>query len=115
MNDQAEPATPDSDSLAKQELEQIRETLAGLPNALATAAKLSDGVLEDTTLDIRALHLVRLAALAATGAPPIAFRINLEAMDQHVSVDDVNSTLAAIAPIIGTSRYLSAVGSIVDD
>lgn len=115
MSENAASNPTESDQLAKEDLETIRATVEGFGNALAIAAKLNDGVVEDTTLDIRALHLVRLAALAAAGAPPIAFRVNLEAMDQHVSVDDVNSTLAAIAPIIGSARYLSAVRSIIDD
>ncbi|MGI9577137.1 MAG: hypothetical protein ACR2OH_02950 [Microthrixaceae bacterium] len=115
MSDDAASNEADSDQSAKEDLESVRATIEGLGNALSIAAKLSDGVVEETTLDIRALHLVRLAALAAAGAPPIAFRVNLEAMDQHVSVDDVNSTLAAIAPIIGSARYLSAVRSIIDD
>ncbi|MCO5318892.1 MAG: carboxymuconolactone decarboxylase family protein [Microthrixaceae bacterium] len=107
--------TSASESEAKEELEAIRSTIEGLPNALARAAQLNEGLAEDTTLDIRALHLVRLAALAASGAPPIAFRVNLEAMDDHVSVEDVDATLSAIAPIIGTARYLSAVRSILED
>lgn len=115
MSDEAAAISAEEDEQAKEELEAIRATVEGLPNALAIAARLNDGVVEETTLDIRALHLVRLAALAAAGAPPIAFRVNLEAMDQHVSVDDVNSTLAAIAPIVGSARYLSAVRAIIDD
>ncbi len=110
MNDDAE-----SEAEAREELEAIRATIEGLPNALSVAARLTEGAIADTTLDVRSLHLVRLAALAASGAPPVAFSINLEAMEDHVSVEDVESTLVAIAPIIGTARYLSAVRSIIDD
>ena len=109
MSDDAASNQAGSDEQAKEELEAIRATVEGFPSALATAARLNEGVVEATTLDIRALHLVRLAALAASDAPPVAFRVNLEAMDQHVSVEDVNS-IEAIAPIIGTARDLSGSG-----
>ena len=106
--------TPDEQD-ARAELEDVRARIAELPNALALAAQLNEQTIESSSLDLRAFHLVRLAALAASGAPPIAWRINLEVMEDHVSVDDVDGVLAAIAPIIGTARYLDAVKSIIED
>lgn len=95
------------------DLEMVRARLADLPNALGLAAQLSEGVAERSGLDLRTLHLVRAAALAATNAPAASWEINLELMDEHVSVDDLEGMFAAIAPIIGTSRYLTAVANIV--
>jgi hypothetical protein len=97
------------------DLDAIRAHLAELPNALALAAQLNEGAIERSRLDLRTFHLVRAAALAASGAPPIAWQINLETMDDHVTADDVMGMLAAITPIIGTSRYVEAVTNIVDE
>ena len=65
-------------------------------------------------LDARSLMLVRLAALVAVDAPPVSYLMNLEAASGlDVSADDVRGVLAAVAPIVGTSRVASATGKIV--
>ncbi len=98
------------------DIEAIRERLAGMPNALGVAAKLNGNVVEDAAaLDLRTLHLVRVAAMAATGMPKMGWEVNLELMEDEVSVDDIDAVLAAIAPIIGTARYLDAVTTLVAD
>lgn len=102
-----------SEGQARLDLEEVVSRLAQLPNALGLAAQMSEGVAERSGLDLRTLHLVRAAALAATGAPSSAWEVNLEVMDEHVSVEDLEGMFAAIAPIIGTSRYLTAVANIV--
>jgi hypothetical protein len=67
---------------------------------------------ERSGLDLRTLNLVRIAALAATGAGPIAWATNLGvAAESGVELDDVQSVLVAITPVIGTARTVSAVGS----
>ncbi len=102
------------DTSDREELDEMRARLADLPNALGLAAQMSEGLVERSGLDLRTLHLVRIAALAATGAPAVSWQVNLELMDEHVSVDDIDGVLTAIAPIIGTSRYLEAVSTILD-
>lgn len=98
------------------DLQQIVSQIGNLPNALGLAGRLSSGVIDDAAaLDMRTLHLVRVAALAATGAPKASWEINLELMEDEVSVDDIEAVLAAVAPIIGTSRYLEAVSTLVTD
>lgn len=98
------------------EIEEIRSRLADLPNALGLAARLNGGVVEDAAaLDVRTLHLVRVAAMAAVGMPKLGWEVNIELMQDEVSADEVDATLAAIAPIIGTARYLEAVGTLVAD
>jgi alkylhydroperoxidase/carboxymuconolactone decarboxylase family protein YurZ len=70
--------------------------------------------LEASELDPRSLMLVRLAALVAVDAPPVSYLMNLEAASGlEVSADDVRGVLAAVAPIVGTSRVASATGKIV--
>ena len=57
--------------------------------------------------------LVRIAALAATGAPPASYLLNLEVADElGLSVEQVQGVLIAIAPVIGSARVASAGSSI---
>ncbi|RZU19125.1 carboxymuconolactone decarboxylase family protein [Kribbella rubisoli] len=64
-------------------------------------------------LDVQSIALVRLAALVASGAPAVSYALNL-AVDAEVGLnaDDVRGVLAAIAPIVGTSRVAAATGRI---
>ena len=64
-------------------------------------------------LDVQSIALVRLAALVASGAPAASYALNL-AVDAEVGLDadDVRGVLAAIAPIVGTSRVAAATGRI---
>jgi alkylhydroperoxidase/carboxymuconolactone decarboxylase family protein YurZ len=67
---------------------------------------------ERSGLDARTYFLVRIAALAATGVGPAAWVGNLgAAADSGLTRQDVQSVLVAIAPVIGTARTVSAVGS----
>ena len=68
-----------------------------------------------SSLDAQTLMLVRIAALAAVDAPPISYLLNLEtAVASGVDADRIRGVLAAIAPIVGTARVVSATGSIVE-
>jgi alkylhydroperoxidase/carboxymuconolactone decarboxylase family protein YurZ len=72
--------------------------------AVMTAASL-----ETTTLDAETLMLVRIAALVAVDAPAASYLLNLGAAgDAGVDEDQVTGVLAAIAPIVGTSRIMAA-------
>jgi alkylhydroperoxidase/carboxymuconolactone decarboxylase family protein YurZ len=63
-------------------------------------------------LDPRTYFMVRIAALAATGAGPGAWAVNLgTAADVGLTREDVQSVLVAVAPVIGTARTVAAVGS----
>jgi alkylhydroperoxidase/carboxymuconolactone decarboxylase family protein YurZ len=71
--------------------------------------------LEASSLDDHTLMLVRIAALAAVDAPPGSYLLNLgAAADAGVDADEIRGVLAAIAPIVGTARIVSATGSIVE-
>ena len=68
-----------------------------------------------SSLDAQTLMLVRIAALAAVDAPPISYLLNLEAAAATgVDADQIRGVLAAIAPIVGTARVVSATGCIVE-
>ena len=68
-----------------------------------------------SSLDLETLVLVRIAALAAVDAPAMSYLLNLEAASEvGVDAEQVRGVLAAIAPIVGTPRVVSATSKIVD-
>ena len=74
-------------------------------------ASMTADSLEATTLDVETLMLVRLAALVAIDAPPASYLLNISAAgDAGVDEAQVEGVLAAVAPIVGTTRVVSAVG-----
>jgi 4-carboxymuconolactone decarboxylase len=73
----------------------------------------ADGI-EASSLDTETLMLVRLAALVAVDAPPASYLLNLGAAGESgVDADQVQGVLAAVAPIVGTTRIVSAAGKMV--
>jgi hypothetical protein len=77
------------------------------------AAMTADSI-EASSLDERALMLVRLAALVAVDAPPVSYLMNVGAASEiGLEVEHVQGVLAAVAPIVGTARVASATGNIV--
>ena len=69
--------------------------------------------LDASKLDAQSLMLVRIAALVAVDAPPIAYLLNFGAgREVGLDAEDVRGVLAAIAPIVGTARTVSALGNI---
>ena len=67
-----------------------------------------------SSLDARALMLVRIAALVAVDAPPASYVMNLGAASElDIDAEEVRGVLAAAAAIVGTARVASATGNIV--
>jgi len=57
--------------------------------------------------------LTRIAALAASDAPPISYVAHIDpALQVGLTVDQVQDVLVAIAPIVGTARVMTAGGNI---
>ena len=76
---------------------------------LTLLATMTAAALETTTLDAETLMLVRIAALVAVDAPAASYLMNLGAAGQvGVNEDQITGVLAAIAPIVGTSRIVGA-------
>jgi hypothetical protein len=76
-------------------------------------AAITAASLERSTLDPQTLLLVRLAALVAVDAPPLSYLLNLKvAGDIGVTTDQVEGVLAAVAPVVGTTRVVAAAGNI---
>jgi alkylhydroperoxidase/carboxymuconolactone decarboxylase family protein YurZ len=70
--------------------------------------------IETSTLDEKELVLVRIAALVAIDAPPASYLVNLGvASELGIDVEDVRGILAAVAPIVGTPRVVTATGNIM--
>ena len=77
-------------------------------------ARMNTDAVEVSTLDPEKLMLVRIAALVAMDAPPVSYMLNLSvAGDVDVDAEEVRGVLAAIAPIVGTPRIVTAAGNIV--
>jgi 4-carboxymuconolactone decarboxylase len=74
---------------------------------------MTNASLDASSLDAQSLMLVRIAALVAVDAPPVAYLLNLGAgREVGLGEDDVRGVLAAIAPIVGTVRTVSALRNI---
>jgi 4-carboxymuconolactone decarboxylase len=80
---------------------------------LEALLRMNEGVPERSGLDDQTYMLVRIAALASTGAPPASYLLNLEvASEVGLSVEQVQGVLIAIAPVVGSARVASAGSSI---
>ena len=67
--------------------------------------------IETSSLDAQTLMLVRMAALIAIDSPPTSYMMNLGIAGQAgVTAEQVDGVVAAVAPIVGTSRVMSAAG-----
>jgi hypothetical protein len=80
---------------------------------LDTLAAMTAVSVEGADLEPRELMIVRLAALAAVGAPPASYLANAGvAADVGITLDDVQSILIGVAPVIGAPRVVEAAGNI---
>jgi len=71
--------------------------------------------LEATTLDAKTTMLVRLAALVAVDAPRASYLMSVGASsEQGIGEEEVQAVLTAIAPIVGTTKVVSASFKILD-
>ena len=77
-------------------------------------ADMTASSIETSTLDAETLMLVRIAALVAVDAPPASYLFNIgAATDLDIDAEQVRGVLAAVAPIVGTAKIVSALGKIV--
>ncbi len=59
------------------------------------------------------LVLTRIAALAASDAPPISYAAHIDpAIRAGLTVEQLQDVLVAVAPIVGTARVMTAAGNI---
>lgn len=91
----------------------MSETATETP-LLDLLAAMTVDLIEASSLDKHALMLVRLAALVAVDAPPASYLMNLGAAGEAgVEAEHVQGVLAAVAPIVGTARVVSATGNAI--
>ena len=87
--------------------------MTGGTPVLDTLVQMNEGTLERSGLDPGTYMLARIAALAASGAPPVSYLANLEAASElGVSPEQVQGVLVAIAPVVGGAAVAAAAGSI---
>ena len=93
--------------------DQLRELAAGQAAILEAMAQMQVGALERSNLDEETYLLVRLAALVATDAGAVAYRTHLPgAGHPSIPAAKVLATFAAIAPVVGSARVLSAASEL---
>jgi alkylhydroperoxidase/carboxymuconolactone decarboxylase family protein YurZ len=82
---------------------------------LDTLADMTAVSLERSGADVHTLILERIAALAAVGAPPVSYLLHVgPAVEAGVTLEEVQSVLVAIAPIVGTARTMAAAINITE-
>ncbi|SEP96297.1 Carboxymuconolactone decarboxylase family protein [Streptomyces sp. yr375] len=59
------------------------------------------------------LILTRIAALAASDAPPVSYLAHIDpALRTGLTAEQLQDVLVAVAPIVGTARVMTAAGNI---
>jgi alkylhydroperoxidase/carboxymuconolactone decarboxylase family protein YurZ len=80
---------------------------------LDTLADMTAASLARAGLVEREVMLVRIAALAAVGAPPASYLLNLGAAAEiGLTLEDVQGVLVAVAPVTGGPKVVAASGAI---
>ena len=93
--------------------DRLRALAGGHASALATLARMQAGTRERSGLDEDTYLLVRVAALVASDATPLSYRAHLGADgDARLPTAKVLAALAAIAPVVGSARVLSAAAGL---
>ncbi len=93
--------------------EEVLQNVAnGDAPVLETLAEMHLDTFERSGLDARTYFLVRLASLVAMEGAPASYIMALAtAEDAGVTLDEIKGTLAAVAPIVGSARVVSAASS----
>ena len=90
-------------------------TAASDTPVLDTLAAMTADSIERCGLAPDMLILTRIAALAASEAPPISYLAHIgPAAEADLTADQVQDVLVAIAPIVGTARVALAAGNIAE-
>ena len=81
---------------------------------LDTLADITAAAVEHSSLPLRELMLVRIAALIAVDAPAASYLANAAAaVDSGITADDIQAVMIGVAPVVGTPRVVSAGGNIL--
>src|SRR5215470_5472613 len=78
-----------------------------------TLAAMTIVSIENSDLSGREHMIARIAALIAVDAPAASYALNVgAAADSGITLDDVEDILAAVAPVVGAPRVVSAAANI---
>jgi hypothetical protein len=80
-----------------------------------TLVAMTTASLDNSDLSPREFMIARIAALVAVDAPAASYALNaLPAADTGITLDDVEDILVTVAPIVGTTRVVSATANIAE-
>ena len=92
---------------------KLRDLAKGEYRTLTALAQMHERNFEASGLDEVTYDLVRMGALIAIGAPPVAWLTHLAAAKRHqLPTERILGTLIAVAPVAGTARTIAAGGHI---
>jgi 4-carboxymuconolactone decarboxylase len=93
---------------------ELHRIAQGDAPVLETVLAMNLDALERSNLDPTTYLCVRLAALVALDAPPVSYAVMLgAAADGDMTMEQAQSVLVAIAPVVGSVRITAAAGNIV--
>ncbi len=94
--------------------EQLSNVARGSAPVLEQLAAMTLDTLENSGMDERTYHMVRLAALVASDAAPVSYLVNMgAAAEAGVTLEDTQGVLVAVSPIVGSARIASAAGKLL--
>jgi alkylhydroperoxidase/carboxymuconolactone decarboxylase family protein YurZ len=98
----------------KSSIDEILDELAGDDGPVAqTLSQMHRDTFERSGLDERTYLLVRFATLVALGASPVSYLVNLALLDEAgIGDQEMQGVLAAIAPVVGSARLVSAASGV---
>src|SRR5437870_9479556 len=95
-------------------LASLQRLAQGDPAVMSFVRPAIESSFEESGLDPQTFMLVRIAALATLDATPASWLLNISVSGEAgLEPEKILGTLIAIAPVIGTARIISAVGSIL--
>jgi 4-carboxymuconolactone decarboxylase len=114
-SDRAEERSADMSTNMSQDPEKNIEALGrGEAPVLEQLAQMTIDTRARSGLDEETFTLVRIAALVASDAAPASYLLNLGAAAKiGVPMEEIQGTLVAVAPIVGTARVVSAAGNML--
>ncbi|MHA5049423.1 carboxymuconolactone decarboxylase family protein [Streptomyces sp. SD15] len=82
---------------------------------LDTLAAMTLDSIERCGLPLDTLILTRIAALAAMDAPPVSYVAHIgPAIENNVTVEQIQDVLVAVAPVVGTAKVMAAATNITE-
>lgn len=94
--------------------ETLNAIAFGEAPVLETLTQMNLDTLELSGLDEKTYTMVRIAALVAMDAPPVSYAINAGAAIDVIGLEDIEATLVALAPVVGSARIAAAASNILD-